>query len=73
MHCIILYAAIVSFDQCLRCGGSVYHSQIDKIYILLKIILKKVNVEQYYLGVGQVCKRGAKGVLEANIIVANNR
>lgn len=49
----------------LRYDGSVDRSQIDKIYILLKIITKKGEQEQYFLGSGQVCKRGAEGLLEA--------
>lgn len=45
-------------------GQPVDRSQIDKMYILLKIITKK-GEKEYVLEANQVCKRGSEGVLEA--------
>ncbi|KAF0714641.1 E3 SUMO-protein ligase KIAA1586-like isoform X4 [Aphis craccivora] len=54
-----------SLAMSLRCDGSVDRSQIDKIYVLLKVVSKNGETNQYFLGAGQVIKRGALGVLQA--------
>lgn len=46
-------------------GQPVDRSQIDKMYIFLKIITKKGEEEYNVLEASQVCKRGSEGVLEA--------
>lgn len=54
-----------SLAMSLRCDGSVDRSQVDKIYVLLKIITKEGTSNQYFLGAGQVTERGAQGVMQA--------
>lgn len=49
----------------LRCVGSVDRAQIDKIYVIIKVINKFGKEEQFFLGAGEVCKRGAVGILES--------
>lgn len=45
--------------------GSVDRTQIDKMYILLKIINKSGELETLFIGIGQQIKRGAIGLFEA--------
>lgn len=45
--------------------GSVDRSQIDKIYMLLKIINENGELETLFIGIGQQTQRGAKGLMEA--------
>jgi hypothetical protein len=49
----------------LRCDGSIDRTQIDKIYVLIKVVNKSGKEEHFFLGTGEVCKRGAQGILEA--------
>lgn len=45
--------------------GSVDRTQIDKIYVLLKIVNASGELETVFLGIGQKVKRGATGLYEA--------
>jgi hypothetical protein len=56
----------------LRCDGSVDRSQIDKIYILIKVIDKSGKEDQYFIGAGLISKRGAQGILDAVEIASIN-
>lgn len=49
----------------IHADGSVDRTQIDKIYILLKIIRKNGDFETIFIGIGQQTKRGASGLMEA--------
>jgi len=49
----------------LRLDGSVDRTQVDKIYILAKIIDECGNVGEMFLGAAEPDKRGAVGVLHA--------
>ena len=49
----------------IRCDGSVDRTQIDKMYVMAKIVTKNGTEEQYFLGASEPSSRGAKGVLEA--------
>lgn len=49
----------------LRCDGSVDSSQIDKIYVLAKCVLKNGQVKELFLGAAEPQIRGAQGILEA--------
>lgn len=48
----------------LRCDGSVDRTNIDKIYILAKLINADGKLESLFLGVGQQSSRGADGLYE---------
>jgi len=56
----------------LRCDGSVDRSQIDKIYVLIKVIDKTGKEDQFFLGAGLVSKRGAQGILDAIEVASIN-
>lgn len=45
--------------------GSVDRTQLDKIYVLLKIVNKSGEHETIFLGIGQKVTRGATGLFEA--------
>lgn len=45
--------------------GSVDRSQIDKIYILLKIVNQAGSLETLFIGIGQQTSRGANGLFDA--------
>lgn len=48
----------------LRCDGSVDRTNIDKIYILAKLINADGKLESLFMGVGQQHSRGAAGLYE---------
>lgn len=54
--------------------GSVDMTQIDKIYIILKLINESGELESIFIGIGQKKQRGADGLFEAtkNGIIDNN-
>lgn len=56
-------------QNCLACSlrvdGSVDRTNIDKIYILAKIVNERGVLETLFLGVGQQTERGAAGLLSA--------
>lgn len=45
--------------------GSVDRTQIDKIYILLKVVNKMGDLETLFIGIGQQTERGAAGLMAA--------
>lgn len=45
--------------------GSVDRTQIDKIYILLKVVSKSGDLETLFIGIGQQTERGAAGLMVA--------
>lgn len=47
--------------------GSVDRSQIDKIYIILKIVNAAGDIETLFIGIGQQKERGATGLFNATI------
>lgn len=49
----------------LRIDGSIDRNQIDKIYVMAKIVDPNGALELIFLGVGEQKKRGADGLLEA--------
>lgn len=49
----------------LRCDGSVDRMQIDKIYVAAKIVSKKGQAKQLFLGAAEPEERGANGILKA--------
>lgn len=49
----------------LHIDGSVDRTQIDKIYILLKIVDPTGNLETVFLGIGQKDTEGARGLFDA--------
>lgn len=49
----------------LHIDGSVDRTQIDKIYILLKVVSSCGELETIFLGIGQQKKRGAIGLMDA--------
>ena len=49
----------------LRCDGSVDRTQIDKIYLMAKAILKDGEENNIFLGAGEPKERGAQGVNNA--------
>lgn len=49
----------------LRIDGSIDRTQIDKIYVMAKIVTSEGKLELIFLGVGEQTKRGAAGLLEA--------
>ena len=49
----------------LRCDGTVDRTQIDKIYVMAKVITKEGESELYFLGASEPKVRGANGVLQA--------
>lgn len=71
LECIVKVESnliINQIDECrslsLRVDGSVDRTQIDKIYILAKIVDKDGNFRTLFMGIGQQTQRGAKGLLE---------
>lgn len=54
-----------SIAASIRVDGSVDRSQIDKIYIMLKIIAADGAKELLFLGISEQTARGAKGLFEA--------
>lgn len=56
-------------QNCLACSlrvdGSIDRTNIDKIYILAKIVNENGALETLFLGVGQQTERGAEGLLSA--------
>lgn len=72
LSCIVqaeLNTIIEKISKCialsLRCDGSIDRSQIDKIYVLGKIVNPKGELELLFLGVGEQKKQGAAGLLDA--------
>ena len=49
----------------IRCDGTVDRTQIDKIYVMAKVVRGVGSEEQYFLGASEPRCRGAKGILEA--------
>lgn len=49
----------------IRVDGSVDRTQMDKIYVLLKIITAEGDSELIFLGIGEQTSRGAAGLFEA--------
>lgn len=49
----------------IRVDGSVDRAQIDKIYVMLKIITAEGDVELIFLGIGEQTERGAIGLFQA--------
>ena len=49
----------------LRCDGSVDRTQIDKIFVMEKVVRDRGAEELYFLGVDECPKRGAEGLLMA--------
>lgn len=49
----------------LRCDGSVDRTNMDKIYVLAKIINSKGGLETLFIGVGEKTNRKADGLLDA--------
>lgn len=54
-----------SIASSIRIDGSVDRTQIDKIYIMMKIITAEGNVELIFLGIGEQTERGAHGLFAA--------
>lgn len=49
----------------IRIDGSVDRVQIDKIYVMLKILKLSGETELLFLGIGEQTTRGSKGLFEA--------
>ena len=49
----------------LRCDGSVDRTQVDKMYIMLKVITSDAAEELFFVGAKEPSSRGAVGALEA--------
>ena len=49
----------------LRCDGSVDRTQVDKIFVMAKVVRDRGAEELYFLGVDECPKRGAEGLLMA--------
>lgn len=76
-HCDLLGTIVHSYSEeikiklnnavasSIRIDGSVDRNQIDKVYILLKILTKEGEAELIFLGIGEHTIRGAKGLLDA--------
>lgn len=54
-----------SLASSIHIDGSVDRTQIDKIYILLKIVNRNGDLKTLFIGIGQQQKRGAVGLIEA--------
>ena len=52
----------------IRIDGSVDRTQLDKIYILLKIVDEFGDLETLFIGIGQQINRGAAGLFDATKI-----
>lgn len=55
-----------SLSCSIHVDGSVDRTQIDKIYILLKIVNSSGGLETLFIGIGQQTKRGAIGLMESS-------
>lgn len=75
-HLELMSAVVKSYDEfeeklisalaiSIRIDGSVDRTQIDKIYILLKVIASNGENELLFLGIGQQNERGAVGLMNA--------
>lgn len=62
---LIRKLTVDSLALSLRCDGSVDRTQIDKIYVMAKVISKRGYEENYFLGASEPTERGAEGVLNA--------
>lgn len=49
----------------IRLDGSVDRSQIDKIYLLCKVVAQDGDTQEFFLGIAEPSKRGAAGIFEA--------
>lgn len=56
----------------LRIDGSIDRSQIDKIYVLAKIVNSEGQLELIFLGMAEQTQRGAVGLLAATIAAIEN-
>lgn len=54
-----------SRSSSIHIDGSVDRTQVDKIYILLKIINKSGDLETLFIGIGRQILRGSKGLMQA--------
>lgn len=56
----------------LRCDGSVDRMQIDKIYVMAKVVTKDGDTKDFFLGAAEPQSNGAAGLLEAVKSACNN-
>lgn len=62
---MILVILGTSIASSIRVDGSVDRSQIDKIYIMLKILTAQGDFELLFLAIGNQTEHGAIGLFEA--------